>query len=60
MKEKIDVPKLQAALIDRGVWLRPFGKLLYSMPPYVCSGSELEQLTAAIVEVVVSGATVPA
>ena len=60
MKEKIDVPKAQAALIDRGVWLRPFGKLLYSMPPYVCSGSELEQLTVAIVEVVDSGATVPA
>jgi adenosylmethionine-8-amino-7-oxononanoate aminotransferase len=38
--------------VARGVWLRPFGRLVYVMPPYVISDSELTQLTRAIVEVV--------
>jgi len=34
------------------VWVRPFGKLVYVMPPYVISESELSTLTAAILDVV--------
>ena len=48
MKEKIDVPKFQAACISQGAWLRPFGKLAYIMPPYVISEEELEKLVRAI------------
>jgi adenosylmethionine-8-amino-7-oxononanoate aminotransferase len=39
---------MQAALVERGVWLRPFGKLLYAMPPYVISEDELRQVTDAM------------
>ena len=48
MKTPINVAAMQAKLIKQGVWLRPFGKLLYMMPPYVISSSELTQLTDAV------------
>ncbi len=50
MKEAVDMPKLQAALIERGLWLRPFGKLVYTMPPFVISDQELSTLCAAMRE----------
>ncbi|WP_444944805.1 adenosylmethionine--8-amino-7-oxononanoate transaminase [Microbulbifer sp. ZKSA006] len=51
MCEPVNMAKVQEALIERGVWLRPFGKLVYAMPPYVISGEDLSQLTSAMVNV---------
>lgn len=51
MREPVDMMQVQEALIDRGVWLRPFGRLVYAMPPYVISERDLSQLTGAMVEV---------
>ncbi|AMX02998.1 adenosylmethionine--8-amino-7-oxononanoate transaminase [Microbulbifer thermotolerans] len=51
MREPVDMARVQEALIARGVWLRPFGKLVYAMPPYVISEQDLSQLTNAMVEV---------
>jgi len=51
MKKAIDVPQMQQALLQQGVWLRPFGKLLYTMPPFVMQDKELEQLTTAMCKV---------
>ena len=48
MKESIDVEKTQLTLIENGVWLRPFGKLLYTMPPFVSSRSDIHKITSAI------------
>ncbi len=48
MKENIEVAKAQEILIANGVWLRPFGKLLYTMPPYIITDSELESLSIAM------------
>ena len=45
MKEAMDIPSIQAGLIEQGVWLRPFGKLLYTMPPFIIEGNELAQIT---------------
>lgn len=53
MRQPIDVATMQHKLIQTGVWLRPFGKLLYTMPPYIISEAELNQLTSAICEVLV-------
>ena len=39
----------QELLLDRGVWLRPFGRLLYTMPPYVTSAEDLSRITGAMV-----------
>jgi adenosylmethionine-8-amino-7-oxononanoate aminotransferase len=47
-RHPIDVAAVQSALVDRGVWLRPFGRLLYAMPPYVIEPEELQQVTAAM------------
>ena len=48
MKELIDVKKTQSRLIENGVWLRPFGKLLYTMPPFVSSSSDIHKIISAI------------
>jgi len=50
MKEALDVQKVQAYLIEQGVWLRPFGKLLYTMPPFVMHEADLNTLTSAMCE----------
>jgi adenosylmethionine-8-amino-7-oxononanoate aminotransferase len=52
MKQPLDVAQVQRELIGQGVWLRPFGKLLYAMPPYIIAQEELQQLTDAICHVV--------
>ena len=46
--EAVDVPALCAHFVDKGVWIRPFGKLVYVMPPYIISNEELGQICAAI------------
>jgi len=43
---------MQAAFVERGVWVRPFGRLVYVMPPYCMDEDDLHSLTTAIVEVV--------
>ena len=47
-KRPIDVPAATDFLVDRGVWLRPFGRNLYAMPPYVITPAQLSRLTAAM------------
>ena len=47
--EVVPVAATQELLLDRGVWLRPFGRLLYTMPPYVSSAEDLSCITAAMV-----------
>jgi len=48
MKEPVDVQKVQSYLIEQGVWLRPFGKLLYTMPPFVMNRDDVSTLTSAM------------
>ncbi|RUO44192.1 adenosylmethionine--8-amino-7-oxononanoate transaminase [Aliidiomarina taiwanensis] len=48
MKTPIDVAKAQAFLVKQGVWIRPFGTLLYIMPPYIATEQDIQQLTQAI------------
>jgi len=52
MREPMDMGRVQEALIARGVWLRPFGRLLYTMPPFVISEADLRQVTSAMSSVV--------
>jgi adenosylmethionine-8-amino-7-oxononanoate aminotransferase len=48
MKQPVDVARSQAFLVERGVWVRPFGKLVYVMPPYISTSDDLEQLCSAL------------
>jgi adenosylmethionine-8-amino-7-oxononanoate aminotransferase len=50
-KKSIDLAKAQVIFVASGVWIRPFGKLLYIMPPYTISVTELEQLCNVIEQV---------
>ncbi len=52
MRHPVDVAVCQKQFVAKDVWVRPFGKCVYVMPPYSISENELEQLTKAIVEVV--------
>lgn len=47
----VDMATATKAAISRGVWLRPFGKLVYTMPPYISTKEEVEAMCAAIAEV---------
>jgi adenosylmethionine-8-amino-7-oxononanoate aminotransferase len=47
-KSAVDVATLQRKFVAAGVWIRPFGKLVYIMPPYIIQPKELSQLTQAI------------
>jgi adenosylmethionine-8-amino-7-oxononanoate aminotransferase len=50
MKQAIDMETAQRFFVKKGVWIRPFGKLLYIMPPYIINREQLGKLTRAIVE----------
>ncbi len=43
-----DVATIQRHFVSRGVWIRPFGKLVYIMPPYIISETQCKTLTSAI------------
>jgi adenosylmethionine---8-amino-7-oxononanoate aminotransferase len=50
MEQHVDIAVLQDFFVHQGVWIRPFGCLLYIMPPYCISPDELGLLTQALVK----------
>jgi adenosylmethionine-8-amino-7-oxononanoate aminotransferase len=51
----VNMSKIQQAFVDAGVWLRPFGKLVYLMPPYIIEPSEIKKLCKAVIDVLNDG-----
>ncbi|WP_417655779.1 adenosylmethionine--8-amino-7-oxononanoate transaminase [Pseudidiomarina aestuarii] len=51
MHEPVDVAQTQRQAAELGVWIRPFGRLIYAMPPFVISSTQLSQLCRAMVAV---------
>ena len=47
----VNLAKVQKALVDMGVWLRPFGRLIYTMPPYIIRSDALSHITTAMLNV---------
>lgn len=52
LTDPIDVPALTKHTLELGVWVRPFGKLLYTMPPYISTPEHVDQITNAITRAV--------
>jgi adenosylmethionine-8-amino-7-oxononanoate aminotransferase len=55
MKEPVNLAAITAKFVERGVWLRPFGRLVYAMPPYIIEPPDLSAITGAIVDIVREG-----
>ncbi|QYK02945.1 adenosylmethionine--8-amino-7-oxononanoate transaminase [Shewanella psychrotolerans] len=51
MHQAVNTAQLQQAFVDLGVWVRPFANLIYIMPPYSISATQLSQLTSAMLSV---------
>lgn len=52
MHSEVDMKKITIDFVNAGVWIRPFGKLVYLMPPYSISNKELCFLTQALTKIV--------
>ena len=52
LHKPVSLASMQERFVDRGVWVRPFGTLVYVMPPYCIAAADLDHLCRAVVEVV--------
>ncbi|MDQ6971736.1 MAG: adenosylmethionine--8-amino-7-oxononanoate transaminase [Mariprofundaceae bacterium] len=51
MVEPMDMSRVQELMVRHGVWLRPFGKMLYTMPPFIIDSNDLSSITKAMHEI---------
>ncbi|WP_241956870.1 adenosylmethionine--8-amino-7-oxononanoate transaminase [Photobacterium sp. NCIMB 13483] len=51
LHQPVNMVEIQQAFVNAGVWIRPFGKLVYIMPPYIITSTQLSCLTQAIYKV---------
>ncbi|MCG7900629.1 MAG: adenosylmethionine--8-amino-7-oxononanoate transaminase [Candidatus Thiodiazotropha lotti] len=52
LKKPVEMKHIQQCFVDAGVWIRPFGKLVYLMPPFIIDDEDLNKLTSVVFDVV--------
>lgn len=52
MRRPVDMATLQRRFVEEGIWVRPFGRLVYLMPPFVIRDNELEALARGLLKVI--------
>ncbi len=52
MEQPVDMKVIQPRLVEEGIWLRPFGRLIYTMPPFVMSDDDLAFLCQKTLKVI--------
>jgi adenosylmethionine---8-amino-7-oxononanoate aminotransferase len=48
LHQPVDMTVIQPQFVEQGVWLRPFGRLVYTMPPYITQSEPLSRITEAM------------
>ncbi|MDE6526362.1 MAG: adenosylmethionine--8-amino-7-oxononanoate transaminase, partial [Muribaculaceae bacterium] len=52
LNRTVDVGKFQRVCVEKGVWIRPFGRNAYIMPPYIISDEDLKTLCKVLIEII--------
>lgn len=52
LEKPVDMSIIQPMFVDHGIWIRPFGKLIYMMPAYIMTNQQVAELTHKVCEVV--------
>ncbi len=52
MKNPVNIAEFQQKCVERGIWVRPFGKNVYIMPPYIISDNELRYLISSMIDII--------
>ena len=51
MKQAVNLAEIQKKFVEQGVWVRPFGKLVYLMPPFIMTDKQIKDLMKGVFEV---------
>jgi adenosylmethionine-8-amino-7-oxononanoate aminotransferase len=52
LKQAVNMADIQPKFVEQGVWLRPFGKLIYMMPPFIIKKNELDKIIQSVFQVI--------
>lgn len=52
LHEPVKLAEIQPQFVEQNIWVRPFGKLIYVMPPYITTNAQIKQLTQGITQII--------